>query len=565
MDTETPTPRLFDLEPLTDAQIGNLAFQGKSWANIFWPGRTVDPQMVRHLRFDDVGTHFHHRVRYMPTADSVVCATMHFGAPVKPILAAWRKLWDECLDVDARAKADKARLVEESSAQEPGEPPIGGYLTRSTLLDDAHHWARQGRPRRAARLFAQAECWDEEAIRLAKPRSRAQHVLEDALIMISLARAGVPFTASTFGFGAATFVKDGDGFREFDLDAEDDGLDPVRTSLRESRQTTNPYWISRAFRESAGRGMSVVRGVDELVLTLMDMRGQGHRNAFLKSIRSKDGTWVIPLEGAMTFDEMDVRLHAVLGRRYAGLFSGNFLDDGFLVQEFVPFAKEHRFFVVGDRVVASTASDRALSVLDIRGRILDDRVAVLDAPARDAGAYDRGSSTAPVDRALVARMAREARRIVRAMRDEGKIGDCYVLDMGVTVRSLEEGGEEILPVEVNTLLYAGLYAVDWQRVSDALARRAVRGGRPPGGGDVVRIVGNNSWSAVPDASGGFTVTAKERPLPIVDRILAKVARKRAEVAKASDEVDTAAADVALLVSRMSGMLQNLDRKPSLDD
>lgn len=549
---------------LNDALIGNLAFHGKSWANLFWPGRAVDPQLTRHLRFDDVGTHFHHRVRYLPTADSVVCATLHFGAPAKPILAEWRKLWDSCLDVDARAKLDKAQLLEDAAEQGPGDTPIGGYLTRTTLLDDAHQCMRRARPRRAAKLFADAECWGEPA----NPRNRAQHVLEDALIVLSLARAGVPFTASTIAHPSATFVKDAEGFREFDLDADEDGMDEVRSSLIDSRAAANPYWTSRAFRESAGRGMCVVRGVDELVMTLLDMRQQGHRKAFLKTVRSKDGTWVIRLDGVMSFDEMDLRLHRTLGRRYAGLLAGDFRDDAFLVQEFVPFAKEHRFFVVGDRVVASTASDRALSVLDIRGRILDDRVAVLDVPAHEEGAYDRGSSTSPVDRGLVAKMAREARRVVRAMRDEGVVGDCYVLDMGVTVRSQEDGEEEILPIEMNTLLYAGLYAADWSRVANALARRAGRERRPA---DAIEPKAKakadapgKGWSATPNAGGGFTVSATERALPIVDRILSKVGGKRREAKR--KEADQAASDIALLISRMHGMLGVASNAPpSLDD
>ncbi len=201
---------------------------------------------------------------------------------------------------------------------------------------------------------------------------------------------------------------------------------------------------------------------------LADMSAQGHAQAFLKDTASKGGTWVVDLPPAGG-EALRAHLELALGPRKWKSFAVNH-EGCLLVQGMTPFVREHRFYVVAHRVVASTASDRMLSALDGRSdRILDERVARLDVPAGATGYYDRGFSTHEVDRALVARMAWGARDLARALRDDDRGMDSYVIDMGET----RDG--RVLPIEVNGMPRAGHYGIPYFRVLRALRRRADRG------------------------------------------------------------------------------------------
>lgn len=459
---------------LGDAELAKAVLHGKAWRHAFWPRPMAPSKPPGGNAFDFIDALHPHRLRHLPTDRNREAAIKRFGPSVAPLMQEWRRIWDQAVRVEDFELDRKRRLLDAVAKLSEGEAPPEGFPSRSDMQRAARWLAENGRRGEAARLFADAEAWDADPRNKGPVRDLAQHVLEDASTLVALVREGIPFTAITPGYAPGIFLHRGRGheFREVgEGDAELRELDELwHGSLR----AHNPYWTCQPFLDAAGRSMAVARNRDEFVLTLMDMRAQGHGKAFLKAERSKGGTWVIDMTGIVDLAEMDLRLHATLGRAYMS-------TGPVLIQEFVPFRAEHRFFVVGDRVVASTASDRRLSLTDALGRVLDPRVAVLDRPARNQGAYDRGSARAPEDRPMVASMAAGARRLARALRDEGRIGDCYVIDMGATLRSQADPQPEILPIEINTILHAGLYAVNLDPVFRALARRASAGGRMPEG------------------------------------------------------------------------------------
>ena len=418
----------------------------------FWPGGTggVDGNFER---FDGYATF---GARYLPTRAALARAEAAGGCASRPLLALWERAWRSCVgDPDEHA----ARIGHR-------EAWLVGPERDRTRRQDIEAMA-DGLSRREAAVDLCALFRD---LRDDGPaREPGLHVLEDAEAVVALAGAGVPFRLVLPCLGlerpevfAGTRTADGvPGLRRADDDeaAETLSRHPVTVGV------TNPNWRSRAFLSRAGRGMCVCRGYAHVVATLADMAAQGHRLAFLKHVEVKRGTWVVDIEGARSPPAAAERLVAALGLAVADLASGEAPRDGMLVQAFVPFVNEHRFFVVDHRVVASTPSDRRLGVLGADGtRILHDGLARLKVPPGMPGRYDRGESDLVHDRALLAAMALRARDLARALRAEGRFPPHYVIDIGAAADGT------VAPVEVNTLANAGRYAVDYARVARALAR-----------------------------------------------------------------------------------------------
>lgn len=140
--------------------------------------------------------------------------------------------------------------------------------------------------------------------------------------------------------------------------------------------------------------------------------------------------------------------------------------DASIIQEHLPFTHEQRFYIHNGRLITSACSDRNFSRVDCReGKRLDDRLAVIQVPSINEGAYDRGITSHVVDRKTSAAFAREVRKIAAELKTHGILN--YVVDMGLTERG-------ITAVEINTLHYAGPYCMDhrWQAASYAKARKA---------------------------------------------------------------------------------------------
>lgn len=265
-------------------------------------------------------------------------------------------------------------------------------------------------------------------------------------------------------------VRPGEGYLTIDMKSwyvlaghHPDGM-PIFESILSSqvreiiRTRTSDYWTSPAFHAFSGRLMSEARGTRSGAMVLTAMARAGHGKAFVKAKTSKVGTWTVDLDGI-------VHPRDAAGRLGSTLYPIS-SDTAMLVQEHVPFTHEQRFFVVDGRVVAGVCSDRNLCQMDTRiGRRLDERIAVIERPAGDAGSYDRGRTSNVVDRGLAAQFAIHARRAAKAMRQDG-FHD-YVIDIGLTERG-------VAAIEINELHLSGPYALDHDLVASAHRRTAER-------------------------------------------------------------------------------------------
>ena len=424
-------------------------------AAAFWP----DPPAVAPRPHGGAPQPFVAWMRHAPDTGTLARALDRFGEPARPLLEAWTDLVAGAVgDVEALA----ARL--DGSGEEPEMRKAAQAALRDLSTFD---------PRVAAELALALEAQPS----VQAGRDKAFHVLEDALILTELTRHGASFAIVANPFALSPVViAGGPGEPPRLLDPAGRPEEQARhagavRALRAVVEAPFPYWSSRAFQAACGRDLALAHGPAHLAAILSDMRAQGHDKAFLKHARSKRGTWAVDLpDGGIRAAALAA--HAVMGPAYDALARpASDLDNQVLVQDFVPFTHEHRFLVVGHRVVASTASDRAIGVLDRPNRRLHPGVARLAHPAFPAGAYDRGASDTVIDRGLVAAMARVALRTVAALRREGIAPADYCLDVGLSARG-------VLPIEVNTLSHCGLYAAEWGRVARALALRPVSGFLP---------------------------------------------------------------------------------------
>lgn len=424
-------------------------------------GKGPPPGVLSGLRFERLGTEAHPflmRVRSLPTRDAVEHALSRLGEAARPLMEEWRALYAP-LDGGADGLAARAGYV-----------PMLDYTPEAPVLSDR---TLESLALGTAGYGEANDVYEAEIARRAFPPARTPelHLLEDARIATALVRAGVPATFATV-FGATTIALDfpnGDRVpRERKLDDEE------AADVRASFGANNAYWLLGSFVSLCGRRMVETAGVRHLVLTLLDMARQGMDRAFVKDTILKGGTWIVDLTGVRDETSAASRLIAALGPLWFHLLARIDLESDndvrrFVVQEFVPFVREHRFFCIADRIVASTASDRTLSVLDAPPphRRLDSRVAVLARPASDPGPYDRGPTTSVEDRKGVADMARLVRRLLAAIRENDFVGRSMLPRAFVVDAGLAADGSVGL-IEINTFRNAGLYAVDYDRVARAL-------------------------------------------------------------------------------------------------
>lgn len=189
---------------------------------------------------------------------------------------------------------------------------------------------------------------------------------------------------------------------------------------------------------------------------LLDMADRGHPKAFVKSAKSKGGTWTVNLSGVRTHRD------ALLSLARDGFDSYENLNRDLIIQEHLPTTREQRYFVSGGRIVAGVCSDRNLNATNMReGRIIDDRVAVIERPEVNGGEFERGQTGHEVNRPLAARFAKLARQIAKEMKAEGRLH--YVLDMGLTERG-------VVAIEINSFFRSGPYCLDHRRVAKAHRR-----------------------------------------------------------------------------------------------
>jgi hypothetical protein len=427
----------------------------------WWRGRLFPNDCTdRDARFETPPDPVTLRRRNLPTRDVMEEAGAYLGARALPLLSRWRTLWEDAVgDVEAYAAETGGGLEFEA--------------WRAATLDDARTLHGEGKVLDACQRTVDALRGTDGRV-----RARALHAIEDAGMHVALAGSDLAVVVNNEtdpGQDAQAVGKlAGErGFRILAGPAHAAMGRRARTARWAADRADTPYWSCPAFRERAGRAMALARTHPELLLVLADMARQGHRKAFLKAAESKAGTWLVDLDGDPI--RQDAILSGTLGHAYHRFVLG-LRRRRMLVQEWTPFVREHRFFVVGHRVVASTPSTRSACLLDAGPGILGRGVAELAAPALVPGSYDRGETRTVVDRPLLARMARGARDLARALgREPGASGnpdrsDCYVIDMGLSADG------RVLPIEVNGFQHAGLYALDYGRVVRALERRSARQG-----------------------------------------------------------------------------------------
>ena len=120
---------------------------------------------------------------------------------------------------------------------------------------------------------------------------------------------------------------------------------PARTQVRipgaSMDRLTWKYWLNPGFLRSAGRTMATCT-LQSLPGVLAGMAAEGHSRVFVKAAAPKVGVWTL---------ELPPRCSADAAARVAASAIGTGLEDcgaeGFLVQGFVPFHLEMRFFVIG--------------------------------------------------------------------------------------------------------------------------------------------------------------------------------------------------------------------------
>jgi hypothetical protein len=483
----------------------------------YWP----DPPAIDRASAGRRSMPFSMWLRHLPTRENRDRALALFGERARPLLDAWTRLVEEAAG-DVEALALRMRPL----AEDPGgRGAIEGALANLSEFDASH----------SARLsLALERVWEREPV-----RDAAFHIVEDATFLTELVRHEVPFALVAHPYGLSPLViAGGPGEPPRLLDPAGDEAEQARhaeavRALRAIVGASEPYWSSPAFRALCGRDMAVAKGPAHLGAVLAAMRGQGHDKAFLKHTLSKQGTWVAELRDGGIASGM-LAAHAAMGPAYLDLHRTD--GDGhrrILVQDFLPFTHEHRFLVVGHRVVASTASTRTIGALDHAGRRLHPGVARLDRPADAPGSYDRGSAETTEDRRLVARMARVARRVASALRREGILPDCYCLDVGLCARG-------VLPIEVNGLNHCGIYAADWSRVARALAGL-------PSTAPQAAPAGNDEADGEPTSRGDKVDDALDFILDILcdepPSELARVARRLSDLALERDPVTARALGV----------------------
>lgn len=441
----------------------------------FWnPAMWEDDHTARFLTeceaFGVRGAPFAMRLRFLPT-DEILAATKDvYGPKVDLLLGEWRALFD-------RMEGGVERFAMETAYQE--------YLDYSWSFQVSDETASRlmfgrARPRDAAVLYAAAT----DVVQAPAPRRPEQHALEDALVMTAFVRHRVPITFLAMFKADHQDLKDGDRtvrLLTFSSAAKPRVRTPSRNLVKQLRagfRASNPYWGWPSFRKTCGRALRETVGIEDLTLTLLDMARQGESKAFLKNAVFKGGTWVVELDGIQSESDAASALIRALGPEWPRLLAVVQSKRGterpnFIVQEFRPFKYEHRFFIVGNRIVASTPSDRTLSILDAQTscRRLDPRIAVLEQPAAEAGSYDRGTTTSIVDRKMVADMARLVRRLIKGLNEEAsalvRLPVGYVVDVGSG-----PGGIDL--IEVNTFRNSGLYALDYEKVAKAFRSKASR-------------------------------------------------------------------------------------------
>lgn len=419
----------------------------------FWPPQdpereatAPDPDLCYRLAATVSMVEFYH----FPT-EELVAALLAFRPDAASSIRRWQEIFNRSLSPVSLALSAHKQGVGVESRRKWIAP----------CFTDASYWAKRGDRAGAADCLRRADAI-AATLTNAGHRDWRLHALQDVDAFVSLEDAKP---------GSVVFVRED---REFLFSHHDsDGL-PVlaeigtlsdldlggrdwMNTVRDAAFPGDPEdWSMAPFRALCGRPMAMTQSLNETAYVLLAMAHQGETKAFLKGRAAKSGTWVIHLNAHDTARDLLTRIVATAPAGFA------FGMNGILVQQYLPFHAEQRFFIVGGRVIASAASDRRDCWIDRPSdRRLDDRVAVPAVAPMGDHIYDRGTSPSHQDRVLSAKMARFARRFAEQMRSTYEHD--YVLDVG-----LSDAG--IAAVEMNRFYYAGPYGLSRRHVYRARAR-----------------------------------------------------------------------------------------------
>ncbi len=412
------------------------------WGGQLWK----DWPMVPHLpakEADAVHAAMVKYIRNLPRKNDIE-ATIAFRPEAAPLMERWRETWERSFPNWEQDDRWSSRKNEEHYA-EYALDRMTAFVEKMTV-DESNLSS-------LTKAFRQAEDW----LSWAKDdlRDKRLHVIDDA--DITMACVHLSPGMGLLAFGNVYFQYDGidaDGFPKFS---------EVQASKKrvDARVNDNPkYWTWDFFLPYMKRRSLLAANLRDAGALIADMAWQGHKKAFVKAGGSKVGTWTIDLTGIKTLTDGEMALRGVLP------VDATTVKEGYIIQEHLPFTHEQRFFVHDGRLIASVCSDRHFSVTDKRpNRRLDDRIATLDVPEIDRGAYDRGITHHVSDRKLSAEFARKARQIARVCKENGVLD--FVVDIGMTSRG-------ITAVEINTLHLSGPYCLDRRWFMQAFERRKNR-------------------------------------------------------------------------------------------
>jgi hypothetical protein len=387
----------------------------------------------------------------IPTSKELKMVKASFPAAA-PTLDRWLENWSRILE-DNVATGKRVASVLAGNGQEY-KSEIRWHEDRAkrfAAMIDGDHLGRWGLQRlRSADYYARH-------LR-GRQRNFLHHYVDDAFSFLSFATAepgmAVLLTPMTEVVLIYTGI-DADGYLTFSPLRIAERYQISKT-VKERHEDDGKYWNWKPIVDGMRRESFEAKDHIHAADIMLDMAIRGHDRAFVKSIKSKGGTWTVNLTDVTTRE--DVLRNLVRD----GFDSSDNFVAGLLVQEHLPTTREQRFFVTNGRIVASVCSDRNLNGTNTReGRFFDERVAVIERPEVLGGEFERGQTSNEVDRPIAAAFARAARKIVSEMRAEGRLH--FVIDMGLT----EKG---VVAIEINSFFHSGPYCLDRRRVSAAHRR-----------------------------------------------------------------------------------------------
>lgn len=378
--------------------------------------------------FDD-SRHVWFACKSIPDDGSVAAAIAH-RPDAEPLILRWRRIfWDTF------QASDFLNFEGELTS-------VDSHIARLDLrAENAARYGEYG-------LYSKFAV--ERDLILSSPRSRALHIIDDAHAFLAAIEGPVGDTYILIGKNWYRFdglrPDGGVNFRRIDQSEKKDFPEIGRMHSR--RNLVEEYWAIGPYMQASGRLHFLANDGPTAASIILAMARHGHQKAFVKGQASKTGTWVVDIAGIATESEALARLAAAM---HPSPYCNNAMAHPVVVQEFLPFTHEQRFFVQNGRIIGSACSDRNMCVLDATGHRLDERVAVLQQPAEHPGAFDRGVTTSVVDRGMSAEFVRVGRRFVSQMRANGFYE--YSFDVGMTDRGP-------FVIETNDGLMAGPYCLD---------------------------------------------------------------------------------------------------------